>query len=599
MPADREAFARGFATMRHRGPDHSEIRSSTLDLPMSDGKSPIHWIAGHHRLAILDLDPRAHQPFQRDGDMLLFNGEIYNYRDVRTAQPLNGTAFSTEGDTEVLFRGLQQAGYDVLGQMNGMWAFLFLDAVNGRLLASRDRFGKKPLFWYLDSEQVIFSSTLGAIDTYLGRSPRYRIEAAQTYLTYGRLFPGGKETTHHADIDQVRPSGVLTVDLGAWTATPGTYFGFRETEPPTGAKLHEWLADSVRLRLVSDRPVGLLLSGGIDSSLILSVAAATGQSDKLRYLLGDTGKSEDAQYAYRAIEALQLPAERVEVQYTGQAFDQFLEVCRHQEKPFTLNGNAMAMGSMYEAVKRHGIAVALDGTGGDELFGGYWNRYLPFAIRDAFRNGDYSWLIGIARNNLTHLKQLVPTIPFSVAPKRRSGSSGLLGALARFDVSRVTDSDPLSDTRLTFAEALKFDATAGRLGEWLWQNDRNAMMFSIENRSPLLDFRLGAFLFTGYSAKFNGPWNKLELRRQFDGFRRLPTQWRIQKQGFRWDRRRFLTQNRRTILEIIAASRTVETLVNRAEFVERAARDERYFNATILHRLAVLAGLEAATGMDV
>jgi asparagine synthase (glutamine-hydrolysing) len=182
-------------------------------------------------------------------------------------------------------------------------------------------------------------------------------------------------------------------------------------------------------------------------------------------------------------------------------------------------------------------------------------------------------------------------------PLARIEGEANLNSISRFDSSKVIDRDPLTNSSLSLGEAIQMDATSGRLGEWLWQNDRNAMMFSIENRSPLLDYQLGSYFKTGYEQKFHAKWNKFELRKSFDAFKALPTQWRIQKQGFRWDRQRFLRQNKPELLEIIRSSTMVDELVDRSNFIENARKRDKYFRSQISQRLVVLAGLEAALGM--
>lgn len=597
-PVSEESFKAAFESMKHRGPDRSRISSGVVNLPESDQAPPVHWMAGHHRLAILDLDPRSDQPFDRDGNVLAYNGEVYNFRDVRKSHRFSGTNFETEGDTEVLFQGLRNFGLDILDHINGMFAFTYLDSSAGRLMAARDRFGKKPLFWFANSEFVCFSSTVCAIDRVLGRRPRYDPEAARQFLVHGRLYPTGGVGTHHRDIRQVPPSGTLTFDLAKWTEETGQYFKIERDTPDAAKDLPDLLEDALRLRLVSDRPVGLLLSGGVDSSLLLSIAYAKGLAGDVHYFIGDTGKSDDARFAHSAIETLGLQAVNVDIGYAGQAFDHFLNVCRHQEKPFGLMGNAMAMGEMYKVVREHGIPVALDGTGGDEIFGGYWDRYYAFALRDASAARDFSWICQTLGTDKNRIKAILNLFGANFAKKLKDSGGGLK-AIARFDPGTVRDLDPLSDSSLSFQDAVVADAIGGRLGEWLWQNDRNAMMHSIENRSPILDYRLCSYLWTGYGSKFQGRWNKSELRKAFDHFHALPTQWRVQKQGFRWDRRRFMTTNKTELLEIASASETVNELVDRDKFLSNVRRSTKAYYSGVAQRLFVLSGLEASLGFSI
>jgi asparagine synthase (glutamine-hydrolysing) len=154
--------------------------------------------------------------------------------------------------------------------------------------------------------------------------------------------------------------------------------------------------------------------------------------------------------------------------------------------------------------------------------------------------------------------------------------------------------DPLLEFSGSLQEALVTDVVEGRLAEWIWQNDRNAMMSSIENRSPFLDHRLAPFMGTGYAAKFHGPWNKHELRRCYDAFRPLPTQWRREKQGFRWVGHWFLRENTARALELIRASQALAPFVDVPRFVDAAAADDLVLTCELTSRLVSVAGVEAA-----
>jgi len=135
------------------------------------------------------------------------------------------------------------------------------------------------------------------------------------------------------------------------------------------------------------------------------------------------------------------------------------------------------------------------------------------------------------------------------------------------------------------------------LHEWLWQNDRNSMMHGIENRSPLLDYRLAPFMHTGYRSKFVGAWNKHELRTLFSAFVPLPTQWRRDKQGFRWVYSRFLQQNRDQVLDLIAGSRVLRDPVDVDRLLERARTHDAYLGSSLIERMLCIAGLEQTMGL--
>ena len=236
------------------------------------------------------------------------------------------------------------------------------------------------------------------------------------------------------------------------------------------------LADAVEARLVSDRKVGLFLSGGVDSSLILSVLAARGLTQDVVCITGDAGKSDDARYASACVEQLGIEALNVPLPYGSLGFEQFLAVCKAQAKPFPLIGNVLGMHALYKAVAEHDIRVVLDGSGADEIFGGYWHRYFAYALRDAEAAGDKAWIEAVR-----------PSMPKSF--RHQDGSNGWmpereilpgrelaeLNAEMRAILATTPSHDPMLGFHGTLSEALVRDAVAGRMQEWLWQNDRNAM----------------------------------------------------------------------------------------------------------------------------
>ena len=597
-PVDRERFADALACMKHRGPDHTGTAFCSV--------AGVEVAAGHQRLSILDLDERSHQPFVRGRRHMVFNGEIYNYRELRPN--LEGTEpFTTSGDTEVLLRGLAAEGLGFLHRANGMWAFSFVDEESGRLLAARDRYGKKPLFYYHDSAHLVIASSIAAIHRCLGTRPVMNDGFVDDYLAHGAAFPRSGEKTHMEGICQVPPGCALDVDLHSWTLTLRQWFDFSAalTAPSQtdDAALHATFTDAVRLRLVSDRRVGLLLSGGIDSTLILSALHALGLQDQVHCFIGETGRSDDAAYAQKCIAQLGIKAQVVNLDYGKNTLERVLSMCRHHEKPFPFLGSSIAMAEMFQNITQHSdVRVVLDGTGGDELFGGYWERYYPAALRSAWHGGNRAWLAEslahpydrriIRQAKLQRMSGgLLGSGRFKAWRKRWSPAAVTLGLHRR----KTQSGDPLAGWEGDYNETVRRDISpGGQLGEWIWHNDRNSMMWGIEGRSPLLDYRLLPWAFSGYARKFVAQWNKHELRRLFDVLTPLPTQWRQQKQGFRWNGKVFLRENRDAILEVIGASPYLKSRFDVAKYVRRARKWDKFLVSGITPRLLCLAGLDAA-----
>lgn len=608
LPISEEKFTAALHTLHHRGPDDEGTYYLDFKVPTADGALPCHAAFGHQRLSILDLSDRSHQPFLSEDKVFLYNGELYNYRQVGAELQKQGAEFRTTGDTEVFLKSVVSGGPAALADFNGMWAFSLFDAGKNSLFLSRDRYGKKPLFYYLDDEVLCVSSSIGAIKRYLGLNLEFRRRALQDYFLFGAMHPSASTETHFQNISQVLPGHFCTFDISRWEMTGAPYFDWHHpsensTNDYRPGDLAEVLRDSVSARLVSDRPVALLLSGGIDSSLLLSVLYSEKLQDRVKIFMGDTGRSDDFKYAKKCVQELGVAAETVVLDYDSNSFEQFLQVCRHHEKAFPFNGNAMAMPQMYAAIAQQGIPVVLDGTGGDEFFGGYWGRQFQAAVRDALRRRDWSWIRqnyacdGKVNNVRRQIRDAFwPAWLLNSKQSLKTRLSAQLHPLFEIPAGELWSAknpDPLDDLRLGFNQVLSNDiAPGGRLGEWIWHNDRNAMMASVENRSPLLDMRLHPFIFSGYRKKYAECWNKHELRKAFDAFRPLPTQWRSQKQGFRWDGKHFINNNRPRIMELIAASDCLSGVVNTKKLLSVARKYPNILRSSLGKRTLCIAGVE-------
>ena len=582
--------------LAHRGPDASGEALCTVEAV--DGRAgpqigPQVGLA-HRRLSIIDIDHRSDQPFRIGRHALVYNGELYNYRELSRGMPV-----STQGDTEVFLRRLIGGGPASLEAATGMWAYGWLDEEARRLTFGRDRYGKKPLFYAFDEAHLHVASEPQALAALLGRRLTMRLHELEAYLGEGWLFPDPTGATHLEGIHEVPPGFGMTLDLARWRLEGRRVHDFPADDGEAAGlddeALADVMADAVRARLVSDRRVGLFLSGGVDSTLILSILHALKLSDSVVCITGDAGRTEDARYAKACIEQLGIEALNLPLPYGELGFDQFLAICRAQAKPFPMIGNVLGMHALYKEVAGHNIRVVLDGTGADEIFGGYWHRYFAAALRDARAAGDQGWIDAAQPsmpNSYRHLHAGNGFMPTREIPVL--ADLALLRPDARQSVMAMPSRDPLFDHEGTLGDALRIDSTAGRMQEWLWQNDRNAMAASVENRSPFLDYRLAAWLHTPYDRKFGGPWNKRELRQLFHRFTHLPTAERRDKQGFRWAFDHFFRNNLEAVLAMITGAAVTGRFVDPGAFADAVRSGRVGLDSHLLHRLAVLAGLEAS-----
>lgn len=219
-PINKDAFNDSLNSMNHRGPDATGINFLEKTI---NGKK-IFFASGHKRLSILDLDERSNQPFIENDNILLFNGEIYNYQKIKSQYSDKSILFSTSSDTEVISKVFSYNSYDAINSFNGMWSISFFDNEKNSIFLSRDRYGKKPLFYFSNNEVMCFSSTIKAIKNYLNLSLEFNEKYLLDYLLFGNMFPTDKEETHFNEIKQILPGHNGYVDLQNWNIKQKKYF---------------------------------------------------------------------------------------------------------------------------------------------------------------------------------------------------------------------------------------------------------------------------------------------------------------------------------------------------------------------------------------
>jgi asparagine synthase (glutamine-hydrolysing) len=490
--------------LRNRGPD---------DTGLDHGED---WVLGHTRLKILDLSERAAQPMvDAAGRLLVFNGEIYNFKELRGQLESCGARFRSTGDTEVLLEALGHWGLGALTRLRGMFAFAWLDPKRKELVLARDRFGVKPLAWERTADGVRFGSDLFALDAMAGGRQAHAIDPEQTqrYLMLG--YVPAPYTILKA-VKKLLPGHYLRVgwnDCGTLNIEEKSYWKICDIPPATeeAVDLDELeifssqLRDAIRLRLVSDVPIGLLLSGGIDSSLVAAALADIPNAKVPSFTMGFAASSSDERpFARDVAKRFKLDHREflAEQEDLAAVFDRLWQAF---DEPFA-DSSALPMLILCHEIRKH-VTVAIGGDGGDEVWCGYpWHRAfalvhkalaLPVALR--------SWL-GVGADRLCGPKWRYQT--------RVLAGSDRLCAWARL---RTGLSDemvkflPVTAPRLPVAEC--FREAAERVGsvpdpfDWasrmdlstylpddlMVKADRTSMHVGLELREPLLDHQLSAF----------------------------------------------------------------------------------------------------------
>jgi asparagine synthase (glutamine-hydrolysing) len=497
---DAQIVARISQTIRHRGPDAKGFAS---------GQG---WMLGFRRLSILDLSQDGNQPMRSaDGrHIIVFNGEVYNYRELRAELEAEGERFFSGTDTEVVLRLLARDGPAALPRLNGMFALAYLDLERRTYLLVRDRFGKKPLYVRLADGHLRFASELRALLQWPDAPRDLSREAVVEYLSLGYVpgdlcifegyakLPPGHYASGSLDDPALEPRPWWSLDIAPED-------GLQPREGPLLEELDALLADATDIRMRSDVPVALLLSGGIDSGLVASYMARSAQGALALVAGFDRADYDESGLARETAAHLGLRVEVLKMQDSN--LTEVDRVAAAYDEPFG-DPSALPMLHICEAARAH-ATVLLTGDGGDEAFGGY-RRYIEIRkYQRLMRMPDA--LLRLVWERARHRLGAKPA--YRLAKATLPG--GLLGAV--FDglglsrdpaLARLLPEGhgPLPDVVASVRR--DWNATAGRdllsrqrmfdyahylPDDVLVKVDRASMAHSTEARSPLLDYRVAEF----------------------------------------------------------------------------------------------------------
>ncbi len=580
--------------LKHRGPDDEGIvlidpaggRSLTLggpDTPADVYASPLPYAPGksagaardarfslallHRRLSIVDLSPGGHQPMCDAAGRLwiTYNGEVYNYVELRTELEALGERFVSSSDTEVMLAAYRRFGSDCLHRFNGMFAFALWDGERRELFCARDRFGVKPFYYQFDGRRFAFASEPRALVlTQPGRIvPRHSAvrdlialdwvdHEAHTFFEGLMSLPAGHCLTVSERGLEVRrwwsldPRRRAHGDAREWTA-----------------EFERLFTDAVRLRLRADVEVGSCLSGGLDSSAVVTTAAGLATRPLHAFSCAyDEGPAFDERpFSQLTVEASGAVPHIVVPD--GADFWAAFDRLHDQQGEPTAGPGLYSQWKVMELAHAAGLKVLLDGQGGDETLAGYF-RYLPVRLRDLLAAGDLAGFVAlwgpvVARLGLSVTLALTfePWFPRGlVARLRRRFGQGKDRVLTRAlrDLPRPDLPRPPREWDTGLQRQLAFDTLQRLLPSLLRYEDRNSMAFSIETRLPFLDYRLVEFVFSlPDEQRLDGATTKAILRRALAGRIPRPVLERRDKMGFetptdRWLRARFAPEVRRRLL---------------------------------------------------
>lgn len=495
QPLEASRIKTALERMRNRGPDHQDYRE------FHQGEAVIYLL--HARLSIIDLNTRAHQPFTIGDCTIIYNGEIYNYLELRKEMEKRGIQFGTTSDTEVLLQYYRHYGEACVDYFEGMWSFAIYDRKKGNLFLSRDRFAEKPLYYLQAADGFYFGSEIKFITALYGRPLDINVSHLLRYVTNGYKSLYKREETFFKEIHELPYASTLRIDDQLrirldryWRPVCSVKSDMKLDEAVEGVKHH--LMESMRIRLRSDVPLAFCLSGGVDSASLASIAAKEFNYDVAAFSIIDSDERyneydnimatiEDIGCTHTLIEIPQedpLPRLRKLIAY-------------HDVPVATITYYIHSL--LSEAIAGNGYRVAFSGTSADELFTGYYDHFIlhlaEMYFHPAYQRYLQDWQTHIAhfiRNPILKDPELYIHNP-SFREHVYDNSKEFLGYLnVEFHDDYVEESFCDNLLRNRMLNELFHESTPVILHE----DDLNSMFYSIENRSPYLDSRLFAFAYS-------------------------------------------------------------------------------------------------------
>jgi asparagine synthase (glutamine-hydrolysing) len=521
--ADEKLLAAMSARIRHRGPDGDGMY---LDGPVG---------LAHRRLAIIDLSDAAKQPMTNENETLwlVFNGEIYNFIELRKELEGKGHTFRSGGDTEVILHAYEEWGKDCLQRFTGMWAFALWDSRKQELFCARDRFGIKPFYYTRVGDMILFASEIKALLAHpeVGRRPDDPL--LLTFLAWGVL--DHTAGTMFEGIYQLQPAHRIVFSRSG-SGTPEKFWDvamnpevghpWLEEDERAATAFRDLLTDAVRIHLRSDVPVGTCLSGGIDSSTLAvminrlirdEAPRSVGDRQKTFSIVFTDPRFNEGAYIDQVVAAAGVDAKRITIG-PEEVLRDLNRLLSLQDEPF----GSLSIYAQYRVMElaSRSVKVVLDGQGADEQLGGYLayqGSYLQGLLHGLHLSTALSETAGSYRHHRGFFRDVLRQV--LVRSQRRS--------LLRGDIP------PVSRYAGSLDEVLKREILSTNLPALLHWEDRSSMAFSIESRVPFLDHRVVEFLATlPLHQKIRNGVTKYILRKAIRGLVPEAIRCRMDKMGF-------------------------------------------------------------------
>jgi len=520
--------------IKHRGPDGSGI---WINNEKNVGFA-------HRRLSIIDLSDNGSQPFHSQSKeyTITYNGEIYNYIEIREILKKKGHQFRTFTDTEVILAAFKEYGYDCLNYFDGMFAFALWDNNKQELFCARDRFGEKPFFYYLNNNRFVFASEIKQFWSY-GIDKIIDPEKLERFLLKSEVIDdNAKEKTFYKNIISLKAAHFLIYKIGQnpnikeyWnlkTVKINSHYNFHDAS----IKFLELLNKSIQYRLRSDVQVGSSLSGGLDSSAIVySINSKFLKLNQKQFTFSarfNNYEKDEGEYIDALISELH-DINRFDVFLNSDEFEKDIQqIIYHQDEPFQ-SASIFAQFKVMELVKKNNVTVLLDGQGADELLGGYETLYIEY-LKQLFYNRPDIYTSELTAYNKMHGSK------YGMVDLKKNDTP--LFKLKRETKRLFNIKQAVSNTY--FSNVLQQYICGAQLQQLLRYADRNAMAHSIETRLPFLNHELVEFCFTlPDQFKLKNGWPKFILRKVFDKKITDKIIWRKNKIGYETPENTFMQSN--------------------------------------------------------
>ncbi|MBI1781128.1 MAG: asparagine synthase (glutamine-hydrolyzing) [Sphingobacteriales bacterium] len=554
---------------------------------------------GHRRLSIIDLSDAAAQPMHYlDRYTIIYNGELYNYIEIRATLQQKGYSFRTQSDTEVILAAYDCWKEKCLDEFDGMFAFALLDEKEQLLFAARDRFGEKPFYYFKNDEQFLFASEMKAL-----WAAGVIKEKNNTFLLYylcdGQMMnPHNPSETFYENIFSLSTASYLKYDLNKNKFTIDRWWDLDKessiniSEKKATEKIYHLLSTSVKRRLRSDVEVGNSLSGGIDSSTILSLIYQQSNKPKTFSAIFPGFEKDESVFIKEVLS--QYPSTSFTITPSADDLSNDLEKFLYYHDQPVQSASVYLQYKIYALAKQHGIKVILDGQGADEILGGY-TKYLHWYLQELVAKGKFK-LAGAERKLL---QSNYPFLQWGWKNKVAAFTPYLTANQLQKKVFRSIGNQPDIDPDFSYHsfskeyvykppvsklnDILYYDAIQNTLPELLRYADRNSMAHGVEVRLPFLNHKLVQFIFSLPSSfKINNGFTKWIVRKTMEPYLSPAIIWRKDKIGYEPPQQQWMQQNsvREQIQEarrkLVNAEILKQTVLNKPVVAKAAHEADNY-----------------------